>query len=186
MLGAEQAPSTYLNQCWPSSPTHICGTRGRWVKPIHHVNIQHFPPTCYHHKDNDMSVITELPVNSPHKKLSGWLCWYASEPFTYLVRLCTSVNAKFKLIYIEKKSFVFLNLHRHLRSLYWLVQFYLWRLSYLHQFIFPGQSPCPLPGAIVDPCGTPNRRAGGMWKLPFCSSHMQSTLPGVCLDKFVP
>ena len=23
------APSHYLNQCWPSSPTHICGTRGR-------------------------------------------------------------------------------------------------------------------------------------------------------------
>ena len=24
--------SHYLNQWWPSSPTHICGTRGRWVK----------------------------------------------------------------------------------------------------------------------------------------------------------
>ena len=24
--------SHYLNQCWPSSRTHICGTRGRWVK----------------------------------------------------------------------------------------------------------------------------------------------------------
>ena len=24
--------SHYLNQCWPSSLTHICGTRGRWVK----------------------------------------------------------------------------------------------------------------------------------------------------------
>ena len=22
----------YLNQCWPNSLTHICGTRGRWVK----------------------------------------------------------------------------------------------------------------------------------------------------------
>ena len=28
---AEQATSCYLNQCWRSSPTHICGTRGRWV-----------------------------------------------------------------------------------------------------------------------------------------------------------
>ena len=24
--------SHYLNQCWPSSLTHICGTRQRWVK----------------------------------------------------------------------------------------------------------------------------------------------------------
>ena len=30
-LGAEQATSHYLNQCWPCSPTHICGSRGRWV-----------------------------------------------------------------------------------------------------------------------------------------------------------
>ena len=30
--GADLATSHYLNQCWPSSPTHICGTRGRWVK----------------------------------------------------------------------------------------------------------------------------------------------------------
>ena len=27
-LGAEQATSHYQNQCWPSSLTHICGTRG--------------------------------------------------------------------------------------------------------------------------------------------------------------
>ena len=30
-LGSEQAASHYLNQCWPQSLTHICGTRGRWV-----------------------------------------------------------------------------------------------------------------------------------------------------------
>ena len=28
-LGAEWATSHYLNQCWPDSLTHICGTRGR-------------------------------------------------------------------------------------------------------------------------------------------------------------
>ena len=33
-LGAEQATSEYLNQCWPSSLSHICGTRGRWVNEI--------------------------------------------------------------------------------------------------------------------------------------------------------
>ena len=30
-LVACSAPSHYLNQCWPSWLTHICGTRGRWV-----------------------------------------------------------------------------------------------------------------------------------------------------------
>ena len=30
--GADQATSHYLNQRRPSSLTHICGTRGRWVK----------------------------------------------------------------------------------------------------------------------------------------------------------
>ena len=30
-LGADQATSHYLNQCWPISLMHICGTRGRWV-----------------------------------------------------------------------------------------------------------------------------------------------------------
>ena len=31
-LGADQATSHYLNQWWPTSLTHICGTRGRLVK----------------------------------------------------------------------------------------------------------------------------------------------------------
>ena len=30
-LGDNQAVSHYLNQCWPSSLTHICATRWRWV-----------------------------------------------------------------------------------------------------------------------------------------------------------
>ena len=30
-LGADQATSHYLNQCWPDSLTHICDTRGRWI-----------------------------------------------------------------------------------------------------------------------------------------------------------
>ena len=30
-LGAEKATSHYLNQCWPDSLTHLCGTRGRGV-----------------------------------------------------------------------------------------------------------------------------------------------------------
>ena len=31
MAWCRQATSHYLNQCWPSALTHICGTRGRWV-----------------------------------------------------------------------------------------------------------------------------------------------------------
>ena len=31
MAWRRQATSHYLNQCWPSFLTHICGTRGRWV-----------------------------------------------------------------------------------------------------------------------------------------------------------
>ena len=30
-LGAKQATSHYLKQCWPSSLMHTCSTRGRWV-----------------------------------------------------------------------------------------------------------------------------------------------------------
>ena len=35
-LGTEQATSHYLNQCWPSSLTHICGTKGRLVNNTSH------------------------------------------------------------------------------------------------------------------------------------------------------
>ena len=30
-LGAKQVTSHYLDQWWPSSLTHICGAKGRWV-----------------------------------------------------------------------------------------------------------------------------------------------------------
>ena len=39
MADAEQKTSHYLNQCWPSSLTHICGTRGIWVKAIRKITI---------------------------------------------------------------------------------------------------------------------------------------------------
>ena len=34
MAWQQISASHYLNQCWPSSLTHICGTRGRWIKPV--------------------------------------------------------------------------------------------------------------------------------------------------------
>ena len=30
-LAPSRVTSHYLNQCWPSSLTHICGARGKWV-----------------------------------------------------------------------------------------------------------------------------------------------------------
>ena len=33
-LDAAQTTSHYLNQCWPDSLTHTCGSRGRWVNAI--------------------------------------------------------------------------------------------------------------------------------------------------------
>ena len=35
-LGAKQVPNHYKNQFWPSLPTHICHSRGRWVKQLGH------------------------------------------------------------------------------------------------------------------------------------------------------
>ena len=39
-LGAKLATSNYLNQCWFSSLTHICSTRGRWVNVIAYYILQ--------------------------------------------------------------------------------------------------------------------------------------------------
>ena len=36
-LDAKQATSHYLNQCWPSSLTHICSTRERWVSELDNI-----------------------------------------------------------------------------------------------------------------------------------------------------
>ena len=33
-LGADKATSHFLNQCWSSPLTQICGARGRWVHPF--------------------------------------------------------------------------------------------------------------------------------------------------------
>ena len=47
-LGADQATSHYLNQCWPSSLTHIhvCCTRGRWVKPNDYHSFKDLKSAC--------------------------------------------------------------------------------------------------------------------------------------------
>ena len=39
-------PGHYLNQCWLSSPTHICGTRGRWVKRYQYGHYWSIPPVA--------------------------------------------------------------------------------------------------------------------------------------------
>ena len=39
----EQTTRHYLKQCWSSSPTHKCGTRGRWINILRaRQNYQHF------------------------------------------------------------------------------------------------------------------------------------------------
>ena len=44
-LGADQATSHYLNQCWPSSLTLICGARGTWVNH-HMIKLPHYNELC--------------------------------------------------------------------------------------------------------------------------------------------
>ena len=58
-LGAEQATSHYLNQWWPSSTTHVCVTRPRWVnsspldwtgdKPLSEPMMTQFNDACMRH-----------------------------------------------------------------------------------------------------------------------------------------
>ena len=40
---ANQLISHYLDQCWPNSLTHICGTRGRWVDKM-------YTSKCYYYR----------------------------------------------------------------------------------------------------------------------------------------
>ena len=56
-LGAKQA--YYLNHCLPSSLTHICGTRGRWVKWI----VFSLPETdqCFTESDVNAVLNTYVP-----------------------------------------------------------------------------------------------------------------------------
>ena len=45
-LGAEQATNCYLNQCWPDTLGHICGTMGRWVNvALNHTKLNQNPAT---------------------------------------------------------------------------------------------------------------------------------------------
>ena len=59
-LGPDQATSHYLNQCWPNSLTHTCGTRGRWVNSY---LIGYFE---WHHliKDKISKPLTQWPLGN--------------------------------------------------------------------------------------------------------------------------
>ena len=66
------ATTHYLNQCWSSLPTHICGTRAGWVDILPDADIlyvhddvikwKHFPRYW-----SSVRGIHRSPVNSPHK-----------------------------------------------------------------------------------------------------------------------
>ena len=72
-LGDRQAQCHYLNQWWPSSLAHICGTRGRWVKlglPTYVIK---------HHIDMFSFYSLSNGIHKTHNKLkmthwSGMLC----------------------------------------------------------------------------------------------------------------
>ena len=67
-LGAEQAPSHYLNQCWPSSPTHTCGL-GKDLLPI---SILMFVTSCgYNAISLSYLPLTELSTCTKHE----WFSW---------------------------------------------------------------------------------------------------------------
>ena len=64
-LGAEQMTSHYLNQGWPSSPTHICDTRVRWVKIL---------AGC--REDHKLLVPSKMTPIILSKDFVCELCWY--------------------------------------------------------------------------------------------------------------
>ena len=88
-LGAEQATIHCLNEWWSSSPTHICGTGGKWLSGSAHYNDVITGDSVSNHKPHDCllnrvfrrrskktsklrvtglcSEIHRGPVNSPHK-----------------------------------------------------------------------------------------------------------------------
>ena len=49
--------SQYLNQCWPISLTHICGTRGRWVSCVLQLVVC---PSHWHNYKDDLCLWQEL------------------------------------------------------------------------------------------------------------------------------
>ena len=77
---AEQATSHYLNQWWPSSLTHICGIRGRWVNAkvivlLKNLNISLYI-TCYCTQCNQEKVKTiRFELKTPYRTHVETLCY---------------------------------------------------------------------------------------------------------------
>ena len=65
MTWCRQATSHYLRQCWTSSPTHICGTRGRWV----HVTLANMSKT------SSESIIISSLIVIESIIISAWQSW---------------------------------------------------------------------------------------------------------------
>ena len=78
-LDAEQVTSHYLNQCWPSSLTYICGTRGRWVNGSVLVVRR---PICQWHMNNEE--FTGFQISWPHSNLV-WLTHKQLSPFQNVI-----------------------------------------------------------------------------------------------------
>ena len=74
-LGAVQATSHYLNQCWPDSLMQICGTRGRWVNvcrlDILFVAINRYWLVSYHGPSGDKAkLLNPGNFSNTEKRLS--------------------------------------------------------------------------------------------------------------------
>ena len=89
----EHAKSHYLNQCWPSTVRHICGTKGRSVKPLAPGRCgSNFKSVIFKHKKQIkfMSSFPEIalmwmPQNSIDKStLVQVMAWCHQAPSHYL------------------------------------------------------------------------------------------------------
>ena len=69
-LGAEQATSHYLNQHWPSSLTHICDTRGRWVNSLWSSDI-----IWWHKLSSSWAQVKACCLTTPSHYMNQ--CWFA-------------------------------------------------------------------------------------------------------------
>ena len=71
-LGAEYATSHYLEQCWPDSLTHTCGTRGRWVKTYRYSNYIKRLVDYHEHVPGTAEFVWTRPFNKILIIHSGW------------------------------------------------------------------------------------------------------------------
>ena len=86
-LGVQLTISHYLNQRWPSSLTHICGTRGTWVNVLLHTF-----DSCHTKKQQNKS--RSIPCNKNTSSSNVWAL-----TFRYSGRSRVTYFFKSRLVY---------------------------------------------------------------------------------------